>query len=137
MIPERLWYSIWERQVSEMFFILGIDQKQQELSFDQTCICPACGRFGHLRIFVVYTCLSLFFLPVLKWGKRYYAAMGCCGATCELDPSLGHDLAAGRVTSLDPASLSFVCGSGRRHCRRCGFETTEDFDFCPKCGTRF
>ncbi len=133
----RLWYSIRERQVWEMFFILGIDQKQQELSFDQTCICPACGRFGHLRVFVVYTCLSLFFLPVLKWGKRYYATMGCCGAACELDPSLGRDLAAGRVTSLDPASLSFARGSGRRHCRRCGFETAEDFDFCPKCGTRF
>ncbi len=22
-------------------------------------------------------------------------------------------------------------------CDNCGFETSEDFDFCPKCGTRF
>lgn len=120
-----------------MFFILGIDQKQQDLDFDQTCMCPVCGRFGHLRVFVVYTCLSLFFLPVLKWGRRYYAAMGCCGAGCELDPELGRDIAAGRVASLDPASLPFDRGHGRRRCRRCGYETAEDFEFCPKCGTKF
>ena len=120
-----------------MFFILGIDQKQQELDFDETWICPVCGRYGHLRVFVVYTCLSLFFVPVLKWGRRYYASMNCCGAVCELDPSLGKDIAASRVTTLDPASLRFDRGNGRRHCQRCGYETAEDFDFCPKCGTRF
>lgn len=120
-----------------MFFIMGIDQKEQELEFDQTCICPACGRFGHLRVFVVYSCLSLFFVPIFKWGRRYFASMGCCGATCELDPELGRAIAAGKVTNLDPASLSFHRGSGRQRCRRCGYETAEDFDFCPKCGTKF
>ena len=27
--------------------------------------------------------------------------------------------------------------AGYKKCRQCGYETTEDFDFCPKCGTRF
>ncbi|MBP3226424.1 MAG: zinc-ribbon domain-containing protein, partial [Methanobrevibacter sp.] len=24
-----------------------------------------------------------------------------------------------------------------KHCNNCGYETSEDFDFCPKCGMRF
>ena len=27
--------------------------------------------------------------------------------------------------------------AGRRRCSRCGFETDEDYAFCPKCGKRF
>ncbi|WP_242845564.1 zinc-ribbon domain-containing protein [Butyrivibrio sp. WCE2006] len=27
--------------------------------------------------------------------------------------------------------------TGYKRCRQCGYETTEGFDFCPKCGTRF
>ena len=27
-------------------------------------------------------------------------------------------------------------GYTMRHCRNCGFSTTEDFEYCPKCGTR-
>ncbi|MBE7047739.1 MAG: zinc-ribbon domain-containing protein, partial [Ruminococcaceae bacterium] len=24
----------------------------------------------------------------------------------------------------------------QKRCRNCGYETTEDFDFCPKCGEK-
>lgn len=120
-----------------MFFIMGINQLQKDLDFDQTVVCPVCGRFGHLHIVMVYTCLSLFFLPVLKWGKRYYASIGCCGAGCELDPDLGRSIARGEMDTLDPAALHFSAGQGVRRCRRCGYTTNEDFEFCPKCGAQF
>ena len=119
-----------------MFFILGVQQEARELDFDQTVICPCCGRFGHLRIVRVCTVLSLFFLPVLRWGRRYEARMGCCGAACPLPEALGRDVERGRVTALNLSDLPFT-GRGPRRCRRCGYETGEDFDFCPRCGTRF
>ena len=28
-----------------------------------------------------YTSLSLFFIPVFKWGKKYYVKTSCCGST--------------------------------------------------------
>ena len=28
-------------------------------------------------------------------------------------------------------------GHGYRRCSHCGYETAEDFEFCPKCGNRF
>lgn len=81
-----------------MFFMIGIGQREAELPLDQTCVCPVCGRFGRLQVRMSYTCLTLFFLPVLKWGIRYAASMGCCGAGCELDPQLGRRLACGRAS---------------------------------------
>ena len=39
------------------------------------------------------------------------------------------------VTWEDSGGRGFV--TGYKRCRQCGYETTEDFDFCPKCGTRF
>ncbi len=121
-----------------MFFILGIQDEVRELAFDQTVVCPVCGRFGHLRVTVACTVLSLFFLPVLRWGRRYAVRLSCCGAGCDLDARLGRDIERGRVTQLDPDGLPLSGGRpGRKRCRQCGFETGEDFAFCPRCGTKF
>lgn len=121
-----------------MFFVMGIEDGQQDLDFDQTMICPVCGRFGHLRVSMTYTCLSLFFLPVWKWGRRYRAVMSCCGAGCSLDPQLGHAIARRHISQLDPSDLEFSPPrKAVRRCRCCGYETAEAFDYCPKCGTRF
>jgi len=117
-----------------LFFIMGIDRKERELDFDQTLICPRCGRFGHLRIVMVYTCFSLFFIPLFKWGKRYYARMGCCGAACELDPALGRRVARGEVRSIDPSALRFT--GGARVCPGCGAPVEGDFAYCPRCGAK-
>lgn len=120
-----------------MFFMMGIQQAQKELNFDQTVVCPACGRFGHLHVTMTYTYLSLFFLPILKWGKRFYASISCCGAGCELDPSLGRSIARGEIDVLDPVTLQFTGGRNVRHCRGCDYTTEEEFEYCPKCGTQF
>lgn len=131
-------YPISRKWGKIMFFVMGIEDGQCELGFDQTMICPICGRFGHLRVSMTYTCMSLFFLPIWKWGKRYYAVMSCCGARCQLDDQLGRKIARGHISSLDPSELEFSSqDGGSRRCRCCGYETTEAFAFCPKCGTRF
>lgn len=119
-----------------MFFIMGIDQKERDLGLDQTIICPACGKFGHLQVFMIYTCLSLFFIPLFKWGKRYCARLSCCGAACELDPELGRRIARGEVPSLDPASLHFSKTASGGVCPRCGAAVEPRFTYCPHCGAR-
>lgn len=120
-----------------MFFMIGIGQREAELPLDQTCVCLVCGRFGRLQVRMSYTCLTLFFLPVLKWGIRYAASMGCCGAGCELDPQLGRRLACGELRTLDPGQLPWAARQRLRRCRQYGYETAEDFTFCPKCGIQF
>ncbi len=122
-----------------MFFIMGISQGQKKLNFDQLVVCGHCGRYGHLEVYMVYSYLSLFFIPVLKWGKRYYVRTSCCDTVVELDAELGKQIQRGEVTSLPESIIpsTYSCEVERKkRCGVCGFETEEDFQYCPKCGAR-
>lgn len=127
-----------------MFFIMGINQRQKKLDFDQLIVCNRCGRYGHVEVFMVYTCLSLFFIPVFRWGKRYLVRTNCCDNAVEISRELGRKIANGEISSLpediiplsDRSSGGWQAG-GRHCCGSCGFETDEDYQFCPKCGVRF
>ena len=125
-----------------MFFIMGITEGRKDFPFQQLVICSFCGKYGRCSVFMTYTVLSLFFIPTIKWNRRYYVQMSCCGTVCELDPEIGKAIAAGRDVQILPQHLTRVVSGGApasavKRCGNCGFETAEDFDYCPKCGTRF
>lgn len=130
-----------------MFFIMGINQGMKDLAYNAALfICGRCGRYGRYQIFMTYTYLSLFFIPMFKWGKHYYAKTSCCGAVYELPPDVGRRIARGEDVTLTPDMLVPVsAGAGGsqsvwrpvKRCLRCGFETTENFEYCPKCGQKF
>ncbi len=125
-----------------MFFIMGISGGRKDFNFSQLVTCAVCGQFGRYNVFMTYTVLSLFFIPTFKWNKHYYVQTSCCGAVYELDPEIGKMIARGETVEIMPSDLTLVQG-GRYHgseykrCVHCGYETTEDFDFCPKCGEKF
>jgi len=123
-----------------MFFIMGISQGQKKLNFDQLVVCRHCGKYGHLEVYVVYSYLSLFFIPVFKWGRRYYVKTTCCEQMIEIGADLGRQIERGEVTSLPedivPDSGQYGNFTGRKRCMHCGYETDEDFQYCPKCGGR-
>ena len=122
-----------------MFFMMGITQGRKDLAYDHLMVCEACGQYGRYQVYMTYMVLSLFFLPVFKWGKRYYAQTRCCSTLYELDPGIGRAIEHGSKVEIDPRYLSRV-GRGAspyRRCRSCGYSTTEDFEYCPKCGQPF
>ena len=125
-----------------MLFIMGITGGRKDFDFQQFMICSVCGRYGRYQVFMTYTVLSLFFLPVLKWNRHYYVQTSCCGAVYELEPEIGKMIAAGKEIEIQSGHLTKVqSGSsfayGYKRCRKCGYETAEDFEYCPKCGERF
>ena len=125
-----------------MFFIMGITDGRKDFSFNQLVTCAICGKYGRFNVFMTYTVLSLFFIPTFKWNKRYYVQTSCCGTVYELDPEIGKAIARGEEVEIQQSHLTRVMEgrgftTGYKSCRQCGYETTEDFDFCPKCGTRF
>ncbi len=122
-----------------MFFMMGVNQRREDLDYSQTVICDLCGAYGRMNVFVVYSVLSLFFLPVWKWNRRYYVEMSCCHSLYELDYETGRGIENGTVSLIDEADLTLIRGnrSSYKRCGYCGYETEEDFAYCPKCGNRF
>ncbi|MBP5595893.1 MAG: zinc ribbon domain-containing protein [Pseudobutyrivibrio sp.] len=123
-----------------MFFVMGITDGRKDIDFAQTVICDNCGKYGRYQVFMLYTVLSLFFIPTFKWNKRYYVQMSCCGTVYELNPEIGRRIAAGEDLQIRPEDITKVNQGrnyGLKHCNNCGYETAEDFEFCPKCGMHF
>lgn len=120
-----------------MFFIMGISQGRKKLNFDQMIICNNCGKYGHLEVYMIYSYLSFFFIPLIKWGRSYCVRTTCCDTVIPIDNELGKQIEQGEVTSLPESIIpDNYRYSPKKRCDNCGFETEEDFQFCPKCGGR-
>ena len=124
-----------------MFFMMGITDGRKVFDFTQTVICNICGKYGRYQVFMTYTVLSIFFIPCFKWNKHFYVQTSCCNTLYELDPEIGKRIARGEELEIMPDNLTKVNIQGYantyKKCSNCGYETREDFEFCPKCGTRF
>ena len=123
-----------------MFLIFGISHAEKRLDFDQAAVCPCCGRYGRYEVYMTYTVFSLFFIPLIRWGKRYYVKTACCHAISEIDRELGERIRKRQVGEIRESDLHFDCYGDRdavKRCENCGYETGEDFSYCPKCGRPF
>lgn len=120
-----------------MLLIFGISQGEKRLDFDQTAVCACCGRYGRYEVYMTYMFFSLFFIPLIRWKRRYFVETACCHALCEIDRELGEEIRKGRVSEIRESDLHFEYrgdrGTGKR-CQHCGYQTGEDFSYCPKCG---
>ena len=131
-----------------MLFIGGISQGRKLLNYARSILCGSCGSTSECQVFMTYMYFSFFFIPLFKWNRRFYVKMSCCGAVYELDPEKGKALARGQQADITQADLTLVQEGNRRSsyengsykvwkkCVRCGYETEEDFEYCPKCGRR-
>ena len=123
-----------------MIFIGGISSGRKQIEYLKTVICARCGAYGRYEVFMTYMYFSFFFLPLFRWNKKYYVRMSCCGALYELDPEVGRRLSKGEDLEIQESDLTLLeDGRGNpwnrtKRCTSCGYETEEDFAYCPKCG---
>lgn len=123
-----------------MFFICGISQGKKILDYTKTVICSLCGGYGRYQVFMTYSYFSVFFIPIFKWDKHYYVQMSCCSTVYELNTETGNRLKRGESVDIKESDLSLIKSGQRssdwnkKKCEECGYETTEDFVYCPKCG---
>lgn len=119
--------------------MMSITEGKKLLDFNQTILCEECGKFGRFQVFMTYTVLSLFFIPVFRWNRRYFVETSCCHALFSLEDSVGEAIARGEqavIRSEDIRKLRPGSSQAHKRCSLCGFETEEAYDFCPKCGNR-
>lgn len=95
-----------------MFFIGGITQGTKELVYNAAAmICGRCGRYGRYQVFMTYMCLSFFFIPIFKWGRKYYVKTSCCGTVYQLDEEVGKRICRRRGCA-DPGGRPYPCFRG-------------------------
>lgn len=118
-----------------MFFMIGITDREKELEYSGKMItCPGCGRLASMQVYMTYTVLLLFFIPCFWWNRRYYVRTSCCGSVFELSSEKGESIRRGDAVDISEYDLNTVFqGRPVKRCPNCGYETDEDFDFCPKC----
>lgn len=118
-----------------MFFIVGVSSTKDKLDFNQKMICPGCGRYGRYEAFVEYTYFSLFFIPILKWNKKYYVRSSCCGSIYSISNNTGDKISRDENVNLTERDLKLIQrGRTTKRCDNCNFEINDDFQYCPKCG---
>lgn len=123
-----------------MFFIVGVSPRRDKLDFSQNMICPNCERYGRYEATVEYTCFSLFFIPILKWDKKYYVKSSCCGSIYSISNDIGDKIFWDENVNLTEGDLHLVRKGhvySVKRCANCDFETDSDFQYCPKCGAPF
>ncbi|WP_347565025.1 zinc ribbon domain-containing protein [Lactonifactor sp. BIOML-A7] len=157
-IPGGTRFCMLSGQVSEnhaqkgsipVFFIMGISQGRKNIEYVKTVICSSCGKYGRYEVYMTYSCFSLFFIPLFKWDRHYYAETTCCHTLYEITPEIGRQIMRGDAVELREEDLirikrgqgSFLgwtneAAKGTRICSDCGYEGEKDFVYCPKCGKR-
>ena len=111
-----------------MFFIMGINSDYKKLNFIQNFVCPDCGIVGEYQVFVAYTVLSLFFIPIFKWGRKYYVQTSCCGKTYKLDNEVGRAIEKGEPVVISQNDLEYEGQTPViKKCNYCGYVTEENF----------
>jgi ribosomal protein L32 len=120
-----------------MILFFGVGKGSDDLYLDQKIVCPMCGKKAELQVYCDYKAFQLFFIPVYKWDKRYYARTTCCGAVCPVPFREGEALDSGDIERLDVKRLPLVqlhAAPQLKVCAACGYETSQPFRFCPMCG---
>ena len=67
-----------------MFFLFGFGSKQQDLGPGAVRTCPNCGNTSQWHLVRQFRQVTVFFIPVLRWGRRRFEVCGICGATVEV-----------------------------------------------------
>ena len=99
-----------------MFFIMGIDRKTKEIEYSKNGmnICKSCGAYARYQVFMTYMCLSIFFIPLIKWGKKYYVKTSCCESVYELSYEKAEIIKNGEDVMINDCDLTPVYEKSRK-----------------------
>lgn len=121
-----------------MIFLAGVYPKQKKIDYKYgVAVCYICGKYGRYDVYVEYNTFSLFFIPIVKWKKRYFVVTTCCQERLELDSLIGARLEKGEEIQIKEEDLtrqeSF---GGVKYCKNCGQPLDRSFTYCPNCGEK-
>lgn len=128
-----------------MFFfgIFGISNKEKELRDINNVVCKKCRTMTTYKLIKVYNFFHIFFIPIIRWGQRYYLKSRCCNTIFEINPDLGGRLEQGEDVYIEDKDMTEVYSDYERKfyneevvCLACKNKVNTSFTYCPHCGER-
>lgn len=120
-----------------MFFIMGITSGTAVIGSRRCSRFPCCGTCA---AYAVVTCafqqFTFFFLPLFRFGKRYFVSCPNCGAVYEMEREEGRRVAGDPTAEIDPDKMRRIAGQTAKFCPNCGARVEPGSRFCPNCGAR-
>lgn len=68
-----------------MFIMIGAGSGHRKKAYLGVRICPHCGKLSHFYLMEQAQQVSLFFVPVVRWGKHWGIACSLCKAGFEIE----------------------------------------------------
>lgn len=120
-----------------MFFIFGINSGSSSLGARICRSFACCGSLGAMAaVTCTYQVFTLFFLPIFRFGKRYFVTCPNCGTVYEMSKQEGHRIEQNPTAEISPEQIYPIQGTGRKICPKCRSAVDPSARFCPSCGTR-
>ncbi|RBP68256.1 zinc ribbon family protein [Alkalibaculum bacchi] len=124
-----------------MFFIgiMGVDTKAKEIKDIHNITCKYCGRLGMYKFIKQYNYFHFFFIPLFRWGVKYFLVSRCCHSVFSISKEKGKRLEDGTDGFVDSDELHYEDnnrGQTRNSCPHCGNMIDASFDYCPRCGNK-
>lgn len=134
--------QVMENDAMFFFGVFGIENREKEIGDIKNVICKSCGSLTSYNLIKVYYVFHIFFIPVIKWGERYYLKSRCCNAVFEITKELGKKLERDSSVPFDNSDMSEMYSEGSSMkcgtitCRNCGRQVDSSYEYCPYCGTK-
>jgi predicted RNA-binding Zn-ribbon protein involved in translation (DUF1610 family) len=120
-----------------LFLLFGTTYGTTDFGTRRCSFLPCCGKHGGM---VALTCtfqqFTLFFIPLFRFGKRYFITCPDCGAVYEMRKEAGEYAAANWNAEINPDSIFIVQNSYKKTCPACKCSVNSDSRYCPNCGER-
>jgi len=122
-----------------MFFIglFGVNSKAEPAGLLEVGRCPVCGCEKALSVTRQYQSFSAFFIPLAKFGSRYFATCPGCASVFSVPDWCGKGTAEeGRYTASADL-LTLLRKNAPGICPVCGAAHDAGDVFCRQCGHQF
>lgn len=120
-----------------MFFFFAVISDTRGLGRRLCKHFPCCGaNEATADVTCVSQRLILFFIPLFRFGRRYFISCPNCGAVYEISKEEGHRLEMDPTAEINPDRIYRMVGQMAHYCPNCGAPIEPESRYCPRCGRK-
>nr|WP_319488283.1 zinc ribbon domain-containing protein [uncultured Caproiciproducens sp.] len=118
-----------------MFFIIGITNGTHDLGMRRCRYFSCCSGSGAMAALTcTFQQFTLFFIPLFRFGKRYFLSCPNCGTVYEIAKEEGRRVEMDPAAEINPDKMYMIQGTYRKTCPNCKLPVDPNCRYCPNCG---